>query len=307
MNKLTIAIISGGVSSERDVSIKSGKQVYDAFDKEKYNLIRYDSKTDLGKLVNDADRIDAAFIALHGTFGEDGTIQGLLDLLGIPYQGSGVLGSALAINKNISKQLYQQAGLLTPPFIIQKSNKLIDIDGIIRELDLPLVIKPVNGGSSLGICMVFSKDLLREAVETAFKYSNTVLIEKYIKGIELTVSVIGNAELTALPVIEIIPDKKFDFFDYNAKYNENTREFCPARINDSLTEKAQEIAKKAHNALFCKGYSRTDMILSDQEIYVLETNTIPGMTSTSLLPLAAQKVGISFEKLVEKLLKLGME
>ncbi|HBN27314.1 MAG TPA: D-alanine--D-alanine ligase [Desulfobacteraceae bacterium] len=308
MNKLTIAIISGGVSSERDVSIKSGNQVSSALNREKYNVLRYDPKTDLAKLVNDAPRIDAAFIALHGSFGEDGTIQGLLDLLEIPYQGSGVLGSALAINKIASKQIYQQAGILTPAFMIQQYNNLMDTDDCIKKLGLPLVVKPATGGSSLGMGLAHCKESLIKAVETAFEYNNTILIEEHIKGTELTAGVMGNDNLTAFPVVEIIPDKKFSFFDYEAKYLKGAaREICPARIKDTLAQKVKKIAKKAHKALFCRGYSRTDMILCNEKIYVLETNTIPGMTSTSLLPLAAEKGGFSFEKLVEKLLELGIE
>ncbi len=308
MNKLTIAIISGGVSSERNVSIKSGNQVSKALDRKKYNVLRYDPKTDLAKLVNDAPKIDAAFIALHGSFGEDGTIQGLLDLLEIPYQGSGVLGSALAINKTVSKQIYQQAGILTPAVIIQQHDSLMDTDGCIKKLGLPLVVKPATGGSSLGMGLAHSRELLIKAVKTAFEYNDTILIEEYIKGTELTVGVMGNDNLTAFPVVEIIPDEKFSFFDYEAKYlKEATMEICPARIKDDFAQKAKKIAKKAHKALFCRGYSRTDMILYNEKIYVLETNTIPGMTSTSLLPIAAEKGGLPFEKLVEKLLELGIE
>jgi len=308
MNKLTIAIISGGVSSERDISIKSGNQVSSALDRKKYNVLQYDPKTDLAKLVKDAPKIDAAFIALHGSFGEDGTIQGLLDLLEIPYQGSGVLGSALAINKIASKQIYQQAGILTPAFMIQQRNSLTDADHCIKKLGFPLVVKPATGGSSLGMGLAHSKESLIKAVEAAFEYNDTILIEEHIKGTELTAGVMGNDNLTAFPLVEIVPDKKFSFFDYEAKYLKGaTREICPARITNNLTQKAKKIAKKAHKALFCRGYSRTDMILYNEEIYVLETNTIPGMTSTSLLPLAAEKGGLPFKKLVEKLLELGIE
>jgi D-alanine-D-alanine ligase len=308
MKKLTIALLSGGISSEREVSIASGNQVYDALDHNKYNVIRYDPKTDLHQLVMDAPKIDAALIILHGPFGEDGTVQGLLDLLGIPYQGSGVLGSALGMNKLASKHLYEKSGLLVPPFMVLGQHDALDEDACIRRMGLPLVVKPVGSGSSVGISVVKSKNSIKEAVNEAFAQDDKVLIEAYIDGIELTGGVIGNDRVEALPLIEIVPDKSYEFFDYEAKYTAGaTREICPARINDAMTEKAQETAKTAHKALFCKGYSRTDMILKDQDIYVLETNTIPGMTATSLLPLAAGKAGIPFSRLLDRLIELSME
>ncbi len=308
MKKLTIALLSGGVSSERQVSLHSGNQVFDALDKEKYSVIRYDPKTDLARLVADAHKIDAALIILHGTYGEDGTVQGMLDLLGIPYQGSGVLGSAIAMNKLLSKQRYESAGLLTPPYRIIHRKEPSDMKSCVTQLGLPLVIKPVSGGSSIGMSIVRYEEELNEAVDKAFDYDNTVLIESYIQGIELTGGVLGNDDLQALPIIEIIPGKGYDFFDYTAKYTKGaTEEICPARIDDELTLKAQSYAKIAHQALCCKGYSRTDMILKERDIYVLETNTIPGMTQTSLLPLAAKTAGISFSQLLDRLIELSLE
>ena len=308
MKKLTIALLSGGISSEREVSIASGDQVYDALDHNKYNVLRYDPKTDLQQLVTDASKIDAALIILHGPFGEDGTIQGLLDLLDIPYQGSGVLGSALGMNKVASKHLYEKAGLLVPPYMVLGQNDGFDEDACTRSLGLPLVVKPVGSGSSVGISIVKSKDLLKNAVNEAFAQDDQVLIEAYIDGIELTGGVIGNDQLEAFPLIEIVPDKSYAFFDYAAKYTAGaTTEICPARIDDAMAQKAQQIAKTAHQALFCKGYSRTDMILKNRDIFVLETNTIPGMTATSLLPQAAGKAGFSFSRLLDRLIELSME
>ncbi len=308
MEKLTIALLSGGISSEREVSISSGDQVYEALDHNKYDIIRYDPKTDLPQLVTDAYKIDAALIILHGPFGEDGTVQGLLDLLNIPYQGSGVLGSALGMNKLASKYLYETSGLLVPPYVVIGKNDTLEADACVQRLGLPLVVKPVGSGSSVGISIVKSKDLLKEAVDKAFEQDSMVLIEAHIDGIELTGGVIGNDQLEALPIIEIIPSESFDFFDYEAKYTAGaTNEICPARIDDVMTKKSQEIAKTAHKALFCKGYSRTDMILKGQDIYVLETNTIPGMTATSLLPLAAGEAGIPFGQLLDRLIELSME
>ena len=308
MEKLTIALLSGGISSEREVSISSGDQVYEALDHNKYDIIRYDPKTDLPQLVADASKIDAALIILHGPFGEDGTVQGLLDLLDIPYQGSGVLGSSLGMNKLASKYLYETSGLLVPSYVAIGKNDTLDTDACVQRLGLPLVVKPVCSGSSVGISIVKSKDLLKEAVDKAFEQDSMVLIEAHIDGIELTGGVIGNDQLEALPIIEIIPSESFDFFDYEAKYTAGaTNEICPARIDEVMTKKSQEIAKTAHKALFCKGYSRTDMILNGQDVYVLETNTIPGMTATSLLPLAAGEAGIPFGRLLDRLIELSIE
>ena len=308
MKKLTVALLSGGISSEREVSLNSGNQVHEALDKEKYNILRYDPKTDLARLITDAPQIDVALIILHGPFGEDGTVQGLFDLLDIPYQGSGVLGSAVGMNKLTSKRLYEHAGLRVPAYMAIKRNDDLNPEECVKRIGLPLVVKPVASGSSVGISIVKSTDALKDAMESAFEHDITILIEAYIDGIELTGGVLGNDDPEALPIIEIIPDKTHDFFDYKAKYTAGiTEEICPARIDDAMTEKAQASARTAHQALFCKGYSRTDMILKGQEIYVLETNTIPGMTATSLLPQAAQTAGISFSQLLDRLIELSIE
>ena len=308
MGKMTIALLAGGISSEREVSLNSGDQVYEALDKAKYDIIRYDPKTDLARLMEDAPGIDAALIILHGPYGEDGTVQGLLELLNIPYQGSGVLGSSLAMNKLASKYLYEKAGLPIPPCIVLEKGDPLEPAAWEKQLALPLVIKPNEAGSSVGMSILKSLDGIEDAVELAFSHDSTVLIEGYIEGVELTAGVVGNNDLQALPIIEIIPDDEHDFFDYEAKYTAGvTQEICPARIDDEMTRKAQTYAKMAHKALFCKGYSRTDMILKAGEMYVLETNTIPGMTATSLLPQAAQEAGISFSQLLDQLIKLSIE
>lgn len=308
MKKITLALLAGGISSEREVSLSSGQQVYDALDKEKYDVIRYDPQTDIARLVADASRIDAALIILHGPYGEDGTIQGLLDLLGIPYQGSGVLGSALAMNKTSTKLLYEKAGLPVPAYIIVEKGESIDPEAVIARFGLPLVVKPVVGGSSVGMSIVREQNLLPDAIEKAFEYDHSVMLEEYIDGVELTAGVIGNDDLKAFPLIEIIPDDSHDFFDYEAKYTAGiTQEICPARIDAALTIKAQQYAITAHKALFCRGYSRTDMIMKDGEMYILETNTIPGMTANSLLPKAGRVAGYEFGQLLDRLIELGME
>ncbi len=308
MKKLTVALLSGGISSEREVSLNSGNQVFEALDKKKYDVLRYDPKTDLQRLVADAQKINVAMIILHGPFGEDGTVQGLLDLLGIPYQGSGVLGSAVAMNKLMSKQLYQQVGLPVPSYLSLKRSDTIDPAGIAARLGLPVVIKPVQGGSSVGMSIVRSESDLPGAIQKAFDYDTTVLVEAYIDGIEITGGVLGNSDPEALPLIEIIPDKSHAFFDYEAKYTAGvTQEICPARIDAALTEKARTYAVMAHEALGCKGYSRTDLMLKGRDFFVLETNTIPGMTATSLFPQAAAAAGLSFAQLLDRLIELSLE
>jgi D-alanine-D-alanine ligase len=308
MKKLSLALLSGGISSEREVSLHSGEQVYEALDKDKYDIQRYDPKTDLPRLIKDAAQIDVALIILHGPYGQDGTVQGLLDLLHIPYQGSGVLGSSLAMNKAATKLMYEKAGIPVPPYVIYNRNDAIDADACVKQLGMPLVVKPVVGGSSVGMSIVREVSDLQGAVEKAFEFDTAVMVEGYIDGVELTGGVIGNSDLEAFPLIEIIPDQEHDFFDYEAKYTAGiTQEICPARIDEELTLQAQTLAKKSHQALFCRGYSRTDLILKGRDMYVLETNTIPGMTATSLLPQAAQAAGLSFTKLLDRLIELGME
>jgi D-alanine-D-alanine ligase len=308
MKKIRLALLSGGVSSEREVSLNSGKQVFEALDKTKYDITLYDPKDDLKQLVIDADKIDAALIILHGPFGEDGTVQGLLDLLDIPYQGAGVLGSSMAMNKLVSKRLYDGAKIPTPNYLSFDMNEKIDHAQIVGALGLPVVVKPACAGSSVGMSIVKEEQELGDAIKLGFANDDCIIIEKYIKGIELTCGVLGNEQLQALPVIEIIPGEGHEFFDYKAKYVAGeTTEICPARIDDKTRKKVHQLAVKAHQALFLKGYSRTDMILCNNELSVLETNTIPGMTATSLYPQSAQKAGYSFTELLDKLIQLAIK
>ncbi len=306
--KKTIALLSGGISSERDVSLKSGEQVFQALDKDKYHVERYDPKTDLARLVADADRIDAALIILHGPYGEDGTVQGMLELLDIPYQGSGVLGSALSMNKLAAKEIYERNGIPVAPYAVVRRSEAVESDRLVTRLGLPLVVKPVVGGSSIGMSIVRRAEDLAPAIARALDEDATALVEAYIDGIEITASVLGNDDPEALPLIEIIPDPSHPFFNYEAKYTAGaSQEICPARISAKLTAKAQDYACRAHRALFCKGYSRTDMMLRGDDFFVLETNTIPGMTRTSLFPQAAQTAGISFGQLLDRLIELGIQ
>jgi len=308
MKKIRLALLSGGVSTEREVSLNSGNQVFEALDKKKYDIKRYDPKFDLAKLVTDAPDIDAALIILHGPFGEDGTVQGLLDLLNIPYQGAGVLGSAAAMNKLMAKRLYRQAGIPTPDYICVSIHAPVPDPDRLKSLGLPIVVKPACAGSSVGMSIVSDEKDLPQAIEKGFQNDDTLILEQYIKGMELTCAVLGNQDLEALPVIEIVPGDGHDFFDYQAKYVAGeTNEICPARIDEQTTRQAQQLAVQAHTALFLKGYSRTDMLLMDGELHVLETNTIPGMTATSLFPQSAAKAGYEFGVLMDKLIELAIE
>jgi D-alanine-D-alanine ligase len=306
--KLTVALLAGGKSAEREVSLKSGEQVYQALDKGKYDILRYDPRDDLVRLAQDASQIDVALIILHGRLGEDGTIQGLLESLSIPYQGSGVLGSAIAMNKILSKQLYIEAGLPVAPHVVVDRNDAQTAQGVERALGFPVVVKPEHEGSSIGLSIARSSEDLLRSLEGAWHYDRRCLVEKFIPGTEITGGVLGNEDLQALPLVEIIPGDSYEFFDYEAKYTPGaSREVCPARLSDALTLRAQELAVRAHRALYCRGYSRTDMIVSGDGIFVLETNTIPGMTQTSLFPQAAAAAGMDFPALLDRLIELALE
>lgn len=307
-NKIRVALLAGGKSGEREVSLAGAREVAKALDPQKYEVRRYDPATDLPRLAAEAGDIDVAFILLHGPFGEDGTVQGFLDLLGIPYQGSGVLGSAMAMDKNIAKILYRNAGLPVAAWAMAQPGDVEDPSRLLAAVKLPVVVKPVRQGSSLGMSVVESPAELPAALTKAFVFDPEVMVEEFLAGREITGGVIGNAELTALPLVEIIPGKEFRFFDYEAKYQPGaSREVCPAELDAELTAKAQEYALTAHRALNLRGYSRTDMIVVGRDIFVLETNTIPGMTPTSLLPQAAKAHGFSFGALLDRLLELAME
>ncbi len=308
-DKLRIALIAGGTSGEREVSLNGAASVEKALDPAKFSVQRFDAATDLAKLCNMTEEIDFAFILLHGLQGEDGTVQGMLELMGVPYQGSGVLGSALAMDKHLSKKLYQCNGLPVAPWQIITHQDHSDIKNIREELGLPIVVKPVREGSSLGMTIAHTEKELVDGLKQAGKHGREVMVEQYIKGRELTVGVIGNDVLEALPLIEIQPGEDFRFFDYKAKYEPGaTKEICPAPVSETVRIKAQEYALRAHQALKLRGYSRTDMIMDHQEnLYLLETNTIPGMTATSLLPQAAVAAGYSFASFLERLIELGRE
>ncbi len=308
MKKLRLALLAGGKSGEREVSLNGAEEVAKALDPKKYDVKRYDPATDLAKLAAEADTLDAAFILLHGPLGEDGTVQGFLDLLSIPYQGSGVLGSAIAMDKNLAKILYRNAGLKVPEWYMVLKEDIENPSKILGRLGLPLVIKPSSQGSSLGMTIARSEDDISEGLKKAFAIDQQVMAEEFIAGREITGGVIGNEELTSLPLVEIIPGDEYEFFDYEAKYQPGaSKEICPADLEEAITIRAQNYAQTAHRALQLRGYSRTDMIVSGDDIYVLETNTIPGMTPTSLLPQGAAAAGLDFSALLDRLIELALE
>ena len=307
--KLCVALLAGGKSGEREVSL-SGAAIFEkALDPEKYLIRRYDPAYDLELLARDAEDIDFAFILLHGLFGEDGSVQGMLDLLDIPYQGAGILGSAVAMDKNLAKVLYRTVNIPVAEWRILDRTGGVQLGEIVSEFGLPVVIKPVRDGSSLGLTIAKTEEQVASGIEQALKNDHRVMDEKFIKGREITLSVLGNDDPVALPIIEIVPGEEYEFFDYNAKYLPGaSEEICPADIDPELASAAQEYGVAAHKVLQLSGYSRTDMIIDeDNNLYILETNTIPGMTETSLFPQAAKEFGLDYPRVLERLIELGIE
>ncbi len=298
-----VALLCGGESPEREVSLRGGRAVERALKARGHYVEVFDPPKDLPLLAQKASLFDAAFLVLHGPGGEDGTIQGFLDSIGLPYQGAGVLGSALAMHKGLSRLLYERAGLKVPPGRLFSVQEMESVEEFVRELGYPVVVKPASQGSSVGLSLVMNGRELKEALSKAYAYDREVVVEKYLKGREITVGVLGGE---ALPVVEIVP-RESEVFDYRTKYTPGAaEEICPARLPMEIQRKAMAFALRAHRALHLRHYSRTDMIVFEGEIYVLETNTIPGMTETSLLPLAARVAGIEFEDLVERLLLMAL-
>lgn len=356
--RLRVAVLMGGTSNERAVSLSTGKMILSALDPDRYEVTAIDTQDILALTANRPGMIpvanaspvrattgvptpeveiaapgtpapssgsipakseipgtarpDVVFIALHGKGGEDGTIQGMLELLGLPYTGSGVLASALAMDKSMTKRLLRHEKLpVIPDITFTRAHGLTD-DALIHRTQealgsFPVFVKPNAEGSTFGCSLVEQPDRLPDAVATALKYDALAIVEKYIPGIEITAGVLGNAgeELQALPLIEIVP--KSAFYDYESKYADGGSEhILPARIPVALTARAQEIALQCHTLLGCRGMSRTDMIVSGETLFVLEINTIPGMTPTSLLPQAASEAGISFPDLLDRILRSAL-
>jgi len=303
-----IGVLMGGPSTEREISLKSGKTVYESLNQAGVEVAAIDIKTD-GKEENirliKSHEIDLAFIALHGRFGEDGQIQEILDTLKIPYTGSGIVASRLAMDKIASRKIFEASGLHVPRY---KAEDKLSYDANWKsqhnDFTLPLVVKPAGHGSSIGLSIVDREEYLDKSVDLAFSFDERIIIEEYIRGREVTVGILDEK---ALPVIEIIPKKRF--FDYEAKYQAGMTDYVvPVELEDEIAQNIQETALSAHKLLGCYGCSRVDMILSNDDIpFILEVNTIPGLTVTSLLPKAAKVVGIDFLELCIKLIRLAYE
>ena len=306
MTRRKVTVLMGGASAERDVSLSTGKQILDALDDRRYAVSALDAADVpqvLGALTQ--DRPDLVFIALHGPGGEDGTVQGLLEFLRIPYTGSGVLASALAMDKAMSKRVLTSVGVLMPQDVtVRRGQPHVDRTA---SVVFPAIVKPSRQGSTIGMGIVRSPDELEPALEMAFRHDDTALVEQFISGTEITVPVLGNADLEVLPLVEIVPAS--GFYDYQAKYTPGaTDEIVPARLSDALAADARRIAQLCHRTLGCRGMSRTDMIVTpDGALYTLEVNTIPGMTPTSLLPRSAQAAGLPFTRLLDRLIDLALE
>lgn len=296
-----IGVLLGGLSKEREISLRTGKAMAQALRNAGYTNV---SEIDVGYDVADrlkGGRIEIAVIALHGRFGEDGTIQGLLEFMRIPYTGSGVVGSAVAIDKVITKRVFDSAGVKTPPWF--EAGKDWDPARLKKEvskkLGFPAVAKPSNEGSTIGLSVVRKESEIEKAHKTALAFDESVLWEKFIQGVELTVGFVRNRPL---PVIEIVPKK--GLYDYEAKYTKGMTEyFCPARVSEEVARKTEEESIKAFQAVKADSWGRVDAIYENGVPWVLEVNTIPGMTETSLVPKAWRAEGGTFEGLVEAILE----
>jgi D-alanine-D-alanine ligase len=296
--KKRIAVMMGGLSREREISLKTGKAILKALVEKGYNATAIDVGKDVPeKLVK--ERIECAFMALHGRFGEDGTIQGMLELMKIPYTGSGVLASALAMHKIMCKRFFLCESIPTPRFEIFRREEIKKDLPKKMSLPFPVVVKPAREGSTIGVSIVQREEELGPALKGAGEYDEEIMVEEFMKGKEITVGIL---EDIPLPIIEIVP--KSGFYDYHSKYTKGeTQYILPARISRGKYLYAQEISLKAFQTLGCSGVARVDLMTDeDENPFVIDVNTMPGMTETSLLPMAASYVGIPFEDLVERIL-----
>ncbi|MEK7286492.1 MAG: D-alanine--D-alanine ligase [Nitrospirota bacterium] len=293
-----IGVLMGGTSTEREISLKTGVAVAASLTQSGYVVCPIDVTSDIASTLRQ-EKIEVAFIALHGKGGEDGTLQGLLEMMQIPYTGSGVLASALGMNKAASRAIFISKGIATPPSQLLTKTQQASFQDAPSPFGYPVVVKPVSEGSSVGVSIVNAPSEMAAALNIAFDFGPTVLVEKYIAGREVHVGVL-NGE--ALGVIEILP--KTGFYDYTAKYAKGMSDHvCPANLPPSIYQEMLSWGLRAHQALGCSGYSRADFILEgESKPYLLEVNTLPGMTETSLIPEMAAAVGISFDQLVEKIL-----
>lgn len=296
---MQIGVIMGGISAEKEVSLLTGKEIIENLDKDKYEVIPIPINSQY-ELIDSVKCLQFAFIALHGKFGEDGRIQAILESIGVPFSGCGVLASALCMDKNISKKLFITEGIRTPQWIIVKDENEVDYS-IIENIGYPLIVKPNSGGSSIGTIKVNSKEELKEAVIEALKYDDEIIIEEYIKGEEITCCIL-NGEV--LPIISINP--KSEFFNYSSKYDKGGAEEKIIELPRTLREKVEEISLKCWDTFKLKVYARVDMIIKNEEVYVLEINTLPGMTENSLFPKSAAAYGLNFSQLLDKIVQYSL-
>jgi len=322
MKPKNVVVLMGGISPEREISLRSGNAVARALKDAGFNVTCIDVKDEKIEEL-DFMNIDVAFIALHGYFGEDGGVQRLLELKGIPYTGSGINASRLAMDKLATKKCFIEAGLKTPDYItVAEFQELQEIQREISKLGLPVVLKPTRNGSSIGISIIKNINDLQIGLEKAFEFGYELLVEKYVKGRELTVGILDDK---ALPIIEIKP--AMEFYNYEAKYKDDRTQYIVVEktlsertnragnssrtvgfLSSATYNNAQELAINAHKVLGCKGFSRVDMLLDDRDnLYLLEINTIPGFTEKSLLPKAAKAAGMSFPSLCEKIVDLAFQ
>ncbi|MCX8015155.1 MAG: D-alanine--D-alanine ligase, partial [candidate division WOR-3 bacterium] len=293
-----IGVLMGGWSSEREISLRSGHNVYNSLNKQGFNAILIDINKNFAEQIKNS-KIDLAFIALHGKPGEDGTIQGFLELMNIPYTGSGVLASAIGIDKIMTKRLFEYAQIPTPKYVFIPNN--VAVNKAIKTIrKFPVIIKPRCEGSSVGCVVVDNyRDLANKSKSLQDKFGD-IFIEEFIEGTIATVGILHNR---SLPILELIV-KRQRFYDYKAKYTKGETEFIiPARFDKKLTRKIQALALEAHNIIGAKGFSRIDLIVKNEQPYFLEINTLPGMTEISDLPAQAQKAGIDYDELVIEILK----
>lgn len=308
---MKIGVLIGVKSTEKEIAMKTAKNIISALKVKGYEFCEIPIDENIVENIK-REKIDVAIISAHGLYGEDGTIQGLLELLGIPYVGSGVLASALALNKVMAKKIFLFHKIPTPKWIeiSKKDMETKDLEKIlenIKELKKPWIVKPSNQGSTIGLSVANNKDELIKALEYAFKFDQYILIEEFIKGKEITASIYDVENTICLPLIEIIP--KTGFYDYQTKYTPGLSEhIIPARLSEETYKKAQELGVLTHQALGCRHLSRVDMIVEEdtQNIYVLEVNTIPGMTETSLYPESAKAFGIEFPDLIDSFIKSAL-
>lgn len=310
-----VAVLKGGSSLERQVSLRSGARVEDALERLGHEVVPIDVGPELIVQLR-ASGVDAAFVAMHGRDGEDGTVQELLEILGIPYTGSGVLACSRTMDKVLTKHLLLEAGLPTPPFFsfsqsaFEHLGAAETLPAIEERLEFPIVVKPAGGGSALGVKFARSAGDVPSALVAAFSYDQRVVLERHVAGRDLAVSVLdGHDGPVALPVVEAVPEDEA-FYDFEARYEIGRTDFvCPAGLPADTTARAQELALSVYRLLGLAGFGRIDLMLEEAtgELYVLEANAIPGLTETSLLPQAAEEEGIGFDDLVQRLLTLALE